>query len=158
MENSKAKAGATEILHPGSCHCGAVRWQMRLPAHVTGSRCNCSICTKTAMTGTSGKPEAFRLLSGEDNLSMYEWGGKISRRYFCKTCGVHCFARGHLAELGGDYVSVNLNALDDVDTSTMPMIYWDGRHDNWHAGPRPTPWPVAGSSSAAAALSQAAAS
>jgi hypothetical protein len=45
--------------------------------------------------------------------------------------------------MGGDYVSVNLNALDDVDTSAMSMIYWDGRHNNWHAGPRPMPWPIA---------------
>ena len=22
------------------------------------------------------------------------------------------------------------------------VIYWDGRHNNWEAGPRPTPWPV----------------
>ena len=95
------------------------------------------------MTGASVKPEAFTVLAGQDHLSMYEWGGKIAQRYFCKTCGVHGFARGHLAELGGDYVSVNLNALDDVDTTSMNMIYWDGRHNNWHAGPRPTPWPIA---------------
>jgi hypothetical protein len=139
-KNEGASTGPTK--HAGSCHCGAVRFEVRLEPAVTGSRCNCTICTKAAMTGTAVKPAAFTLLAGEDNVGAYEWGGKIARRFFCKTCGIQCFARGHLAELGGDYVSVNLNALDDLDAAELKMIYWDGRHDNWHAGPRPTPWPI----------------
>ncbi|HEY4187012.1 MAG TPA: GFA family protein [Polyangia bacterium] len=142
MKTKNDIAPAPDTVHPGSCHCGAVRFEVRLGAEVTGSRCNCTICTKTAMTGTSVEPDAFTLLFGEDNLGAYEWGGKTGRRFFCKTCGVQCFGRGHLAEMGGDYVSINLNALDDVDTADLKMIYWDGRHDNWHAGPRPTPWPI----------------
>ncbi len=63
---------------------------------------------------------------------------KIARRAFCKHCGVHCFGRGHLAQLGGDYVSVNFNALDDVDPSEVTVTHWDGGHDNWQAGPRST--------------------
>ena len=106
------------------------------------SRCNCSTCTKTGITGGITKPAAFALLSDEAALGMYEWGPKISRRFFCKTCGVHCFARGHLAEVGGDYVSVNFNCLDDVDMSRVELAYWDGRHDNWQAGTRSAPWPT----------------
>ncbi|SRR6266542_1100201 len=75
-----------------------------------------------------------------------EWGAKISRRFFCKTCGIHCFARGHLAEVGGDYVSINLNCIDDLDPNELNVSYWDGRHNNWHAGPRSTPWPISASS------------
>jgi hypothetical protein len=60
-------------------------------------------------------------------------------------CGVHCFARGHLDVLGGDYVSVNLNALDGVDVDDGKVVYWDGRHDNWQAGPRNKPWPTVSS-------------
>jgi len=105
-------------------------------------KCNCSICTKTAMFSTVVKPHQLTLLSGDDGVGSYVWGAKISERYFCRHCGVHCFARGHLAEMGGDYASVNLNCLDDVDPTQLKAIYWDGRHNNWHAGPRPTPWPV----------------
>lgn len=137
----RAEAGAT-TRHLGSCHCGAVRFEVQLDPEAGGSRCNCTICTKVAQTGAIAKPDALRLLAGEDSLSTYEWGGKTSRRFFCKHCGVHVFARGHLKELGGDYTSVNLNALDDLDVSTLKTIYWDGRHNNWYAGPRPTPWPV----------------
>ncbi len=66
----------------------------------------------------------------------------MGKRYFCRNCGVQCFSKGHLAELGGDYVSVPLNVLDDVDLAEVSVTHWDGRHNNWHAGARETPWPV----------------
>ncbi len=139
----------TGRVHPGSCHCGAVRFQVELPERLGGSRCNCSMCLKTNITGAHGKPEAFQLLSGAENLSSYAWGGKTAQRYFCRICGIHCFARGFLAEVGGDYVSINLNAIDDIEVDQLPLVYWDGRHNNWYAGPRATPWPIFASPPAA---------
>jgi hypothetical protein len=69
-------------------------------------------------------------------------GGKTGTRYFCKTCGILCFLRGHLDVLGGDYVSINLNTLDEVELTNVKVEYWDGRHDNWMAGSRAVPWPM----------------
>ncbi|HWZ89676.1 MAG TPA: GFA family protein [Polyangiaceae bacterium] len=127
--------------YSGGCHCGAVRYEVTLDA-TRGSRCNCSICTKVAQLGAMVKPAAFRVVSGAGSISKYVWGGQISTRHFCKHCGVHCFGAGHLAELGGDFVSVNLNTLDDIDPSEVAVVNRDGRHDNWQAGPRSTPWPI----------------
>jgi hypothetical protein len=129
--------------HRGGCHCGAVRFQVDADLAQGATRCNCSVCTKIGATARLVKPGAFVLLAGEESLTAYEWGPKISRRYFCKRCGIHCFARGHLPEVGGDYVSVNFNCLDDVDPNALAVVHWDGRHDNWEAGPRPAPWPIA---------------
>lgn len=129
-------------VHSGTCHCGAVRFEVDADLAEGGGRCNCSVCTKTGPFSRLVKPDAFRLLAGETHLSRYEWGAKISSRFFCKQCGVHCFGRGHLAEVGGDYVSVNLNCLDDVELAGLKATYWDGRHNNWEAGPRDTPWPI----------------
>jgi hypothetical protein len=103
------------------------------------------------MTGQIVKPDAFALVAGEESLGTYVWGGKISTRFFCRHCGIHCFGRGYLIEVGGDYVSVNLNCLDGVDPSELAIVYWDGRHDNWHAGPRTTPWPVSAPASSPSA-------
>jgi hypothetical protein len=142
-ENTKdhpAKPNATRR-HSGGCHCGAVRFEVVVDASA-GSKCNCTICLKTNVTGGIVKPEALVLVSGEDSLSVYEWGAKISRRFFCKRCGIHCFGRGYLAEVGGDYASVNFNCLDDFDPIDARLVHWDGRHDNWQGGPRSTPWPV----------------
>jgi hypothetical protein len=126
----------------GSCHCGAVKYEVDLDLAKGASRCNCSICAKIGATGAIVKPEAFRLLAGEEQMGEYRWGMEISRRFFCRKCGIHCFARGHLDVLGGDYVSVNLNTLDDTDVGTLKIGYWDGRHNNWQAGLRETPWPI----------------
>jgi LSD1 subclass zinc finger protein len=126
----------------GSCHCGAVKYEVQLDLAKGASRCNCSICQKVGAVGAIVKPAAFRLLAGEGELSEYVWGHKISRRFFCRKCGVHCFARGHLDVLGGDYVSVNLNTLDDADIAELKLGHWDGRHDNWAAGMRDKPWPI----------------
>ena len=128
--------------HTGSCHCGGVRFEVELDTGAGAARCNCSVCTKMGALGAIVKPAAFTLLTGAEGLGEYQWGAKISRRYFCQKCGVHCFARGHLEQLGGDYVSVNLNTLDGVELRDLKVVYWDGRHDNWSAGPRDTPWPM----------------
>ena len=128
-------------LHQGGCHCGAVRYQVTIDAS-QGSRCNCSICNKISQLGGMVKPAAFQLVAGEESITKYAWGSEVSRRSFCKHCGVHCFGAGHLDELGGDFVSINLNTLDDVDPIDVQVIYWDGRHNNWHAGPRDQPWRI----------------
>src|SRR6266508_1396680 len=111
--------------HTGSCHCGDVRFEVDLDAS-QGNRCNCSVCTKTAVLSGMVKPAAFRLVAGEERLTAYEWGPKISKRYFCSRCGVHCFGKGHLAEVGGDYVSVNLQCLDGLEPAGVKVGYWDG--------------------------------
>ncbi|HEY5920590.1 MAG TPA: GFA family protein [Kofleriaceae bacterium] len=126
---------------PGSCHCGAVKFEAELELSFV-TRCNCSICTKTMITGAMCKPPQFTLVAGEDSLSGYAWGGKVATRYFCKHCGIQCFGKGHLAELGGDFVSINVNCLDGVDVNVLPLRHWDGRHDNWGGGMRETPWPI----------------
>jgi hypothetical protein len=125
----------------GGCHCGAVRFEVDLDLTLPVSRCNCTICTKLAATGAIVQPPAFSLLSSEADLSHYVWG-PVAKRFFCSKCGVYCFSEGYLEQVGGDYVSVNVNCLDDVDVAELKVIYWDGRHDNWQAGPRDTPWPI----------------
>jgi hypothetical protein len=127
--------------HTGSCHCGAVKFEVEVDAS-NGSRCNCTICHRLGAITAIVKPAAFTLLAGDEVLTAYEWGGRTAKRYFCSRCGITCFLRGHLEQVGGDYVSVNLNCLEDVDPADVAVQHWDGRNNNWAAGPRPTPWPI----------------
>jgi hypothetical protein len=146
MEQSHERQAAANVdyakKHRGACHCGAVRFEVAIDLRAGGTRCNCTICTKLGVTGALVKPSAFTLVAGEESLGQYVWGAKVGQRFFCTKCGVHCFGRGHLEMLGGDYVSVNLNTLEDVELTELTVVYWDGRHDNWQAGPRSTPWPI----------------
>ncbi len=123
--------------YTGSCHCSAVRYEVDLDLAQGGARCNCSLCRKTRAWGMNVKPDAFRLLAGEDVLGGYEFGAKIGRHRFCSTCGVRVFGTFNIAELGGEMVSVQIATLDasDEELAGSPVIYCNGRDNDWRRAP-----------------------
>ena len=121
----------------GSCHCGAVRIEADIDLSQGTLRCNCSICTKTRFWPAMVKPESFRLLAGESELTEYLFNTKNHHHFFCKRCGVRSFGLGNSPEFGRLY-GVNVTCLDDVSTDELvnaPITYVDGRNDNWHSPP-----------------------
>jgi hypothetical protein len=125
----------------GSCHCGALRFEADLDLSQGSGRCNCSFCAKARNWSAIIKPDAFRLLAGESDLSSYEFGTKQGQHLFCRHCGLRPFSRGDVPEVGGAYVSISLSCLDDIEPAELaevPVKYMDGRHNNWWNEPAVT--------------------
>ena len=127
--------------YKGSCHCGAVRFEADIDLAQGTNKCNCSICTKTRNWNVIIKPGAFRLVFGEDAVTDYRFGSKQGSHLFCRTCGVRTFERGHVKEIGGDYVSIKIASLDDVDINEVidaSVRFANGRDNAWWEVPGET--------------------
>ena len=61
------------------------------------------------------KPDDFRLVAGEDALGDYRFNTMQAHNRFCRTCGVTVYGHGHIEAVGGDFVSVSVATLDDLD-------------------------------------------
>jgi len=127
---SASPAFAPRVYH-GGCLCGAVRYEATIDFSQGTIRCNCTLCTKAALWSIPIQPAAFQLLSGEESLTDFQRNGRFAHYLFCKHCGVRSFARGDAPWMGGPYVSIYVNCLDDADLNGVEIRHYDGLHDAW---------------------------
>jgi hypothetical protein len=112
-------------VHKGSCHCGAVRYEVELDTSQQAIVCNCSMCGRSGAMLAFTTPDKFRLLAGEDRLTDYQFNKHVVHHLFCSTCGIKPFGRGTSPK--GEMIAVNLRCLEDVDVFTQPTKQFAGK-------------------------------
>lgn len=115
--------------YAGSCHCGAVAFEVEAPEHLEVEDCNCSICGKTGFLHLIVPASRFRLLRGEEYLTDYRFNTGVARHRFCRVCGVKPF---YVPRSNPDGVDVNLRCLD-TEPASVRVVPFDGRHWEQHA-------------------------
>ena len=112
----------------GGCHCGAVRFEVALPAHALAQYCNCSMCEKVGFIHLIVPESRFRITAGGDQLVDYTFNTGTAHHLFCKVCGVKSFYR---PRSNPDGWSVNARCLDAATRPALTLSEFDGR--NWEA-------------------------
>jgi hypothetical protein len=119
--------------YKGSCHCGAVAFEVEADLQAGTRKCNCSYCTKARNWFVLVSPDQFRL-AGAPALTPYSFGAQSLLHLFCPTCGIHAFGRSNDQIVPPEmaWVYVNVAALDDLPAEALgraPVTAVDGRHD-----------------------------
>ena len=117
------------MIYRGSCHCGAVTFEVEAPAVIEADQCNCSICSKSGFLHLIVPRDKFRLLSGEELLSTYCFGTGVARHTFCRICGIKPF---YTPRSNPDGIDVNVNCLDPAPAA-VNVTQFDGRNWEQHA-------------------------
>jgi hypothetical protein len=125
-EASDEKGGRATKTYAGGCHCGKVRYEVTA-AFEGAMACNCSICAKKMPLLAFVPPEQFKLLSGQESLSDYQFNKKNIHHLFCSACGVESFANGTGPD-GKPMYAVNLRCLEGFDASALPVQNFDGKN------------------------------
>jgi hypothetical protein len=110
----------------GSCHCGAVKYSADLDLEKPVIACNCSMCGRAGTYLTFVPADEFKLLSGEGDLTDYQFNKKHIHHLFCSTCGVKSFARGSKPD-GSQMVAINARCLDDIELGELKVTAFDGK-------------------------------
>jgi hypothetical protein len=110
-------------LYHGSCHCGAVQFDVRT-ALAPAARCNCSLCRRKGALMSPLFPAAnLTITQGEDALTLYQFNTRVARHYFCKHCGIYPF---HQTRKDPLQWRVNIGCLDGVDPYAFDAGVNDG--------------------------------
>ena len=110
----------------GGCHCGRIKFEIRIPDKIIVHQCSCSICQKSAYLHLIVPASRFELQCGEESLHEYRFHTGVARHLFCNHCGIKSF---YVPRSHPDSFSVNLSCVELPDEIEVKIEEFDGR--NW---------------------------
>ncbi|KIW34081.1 uncharacterized protein PV07_00881 [Cladophialophora immunda] len=117
--------------YEGSCHCGRVRFTMKLSPPVEDgpvTSCNCSICAINGYLMVYPLESNITWLSGFDELTTYTFGKERIAHSFCSTCGTSIGGKSTDPNFFADNRALNVRTLKGVDVEALKLRKVDGRN------------------------------
>ena len=111
----------------GACHCGRVTFEARADLTFV-VECNCSICRLKGALWHPAAEADLRILTGEADLTLYQFNTKTAKHYFCRHCGINPLVRPRLDPRQWAF---NVRCIDGVDLASLKVRQFDGQ--NWEA-------------------------
>ncbi len=100
-------------IHTGQCHCGAVKFTVKLPNGLEKlRRCDCSMCRRKGAIVASVTLSNLTITAGEEVLRLYQFNTHTAKHYFCSNCGIytHHQRRSDPTEFG-----INVGCLEGIN-------------------------------------------
>ncbi|RLA08784.1 MAG: GFA family protein [Gammaproteobacteria bacterium] len=113
--------------YTGSCHCQAIKFEFTESDKIsTGLRCNCSICQRKGyvMSSFVVSPDEIKITDESNNLTMYQFGDKTAKHYFCQKCGIHPF---HQTFRQPNHYRINLGCIQNIDMEKLTIKVFNGK-------------------------------
>ena len=111
--------------HNAACHCGSVQFNIRLTDEFnTIRRCSCSYCRMRGAIAVSAQLSDIEFVTGENNLTLYQFNTETAKHYFCKTCGIYTH---HQRRSNPSQFGVNVACIDNISPFDFPeVVVMDG--------------------------------
>ncbi len=107
-------------LRLGTCHCGAVEFQVELDNGLERlRRCNCSLCRRKGAIMAGVPVDKLDVIKGEGDLTLYQGNTGIAKHYFCKHCGIYTH---HQRRSNPNEFGVNVACLEGVDPYALGHV------------------------------------
>ena len=110
--NREQKMNVEIETYVASCHCGLVKFKVRLTDEFdTIRRCSCSYCRMRGAIAVTANLDGIEFVQGQDKLTLYQFNTNAAKHYFCSACGIytHHQRRSNPNELG-----VNVSCIEGV--------------------------------------------
>ena len=122
--NIKKKVNSMKKL---KCHCGNIEAEIIIENLNKFLRCNCSLCKRKGAIMSLVKNEDFKIVKGEDKLSIYQFHTKVAKHYFCSICGIYTH---HNPRSNPAMTGFNLGCIEDIDTFSLKEIFLNDGHNH----------------------------
>jgi hypothetical protein len=110
----------------GACHCGTVRFRVRLSDGLQSARrCTCSYCAMRGAVAVSAAADDLEVVAGQDSLAAYRFNTGVAVHHFCMRCGIYTH---HVRRSIPDQLGINVACLGVSPFDFAAVTVLDGQN------------------------------